>query len=181
MVARNNKLWRDRASETEKMFGESFVPMDAVPSVRVTRNEPAVVPSQLLADEEEEMTRRVLRYLDDPQKDDPISRSIDSWKTADRSLEDQVVAGCLRALGPDTGDEETVRGTVTTREEEKDLSLLLPQEVVDAVLKLPETNILPQARKQRFDGDHPRIVSERAAGSSSVCIALYPHSNEQSS
>jgi hypothetical protein len=110
-VVRDNEVWKERASETKKLFGDDFIPMDAVPSVRVTRNEPVTIPSQIRSDEEEDMMTRVFRYLETPQKDGPGSHPIDSWKVMDQSLEaqvEQVIAGNLTALGPDEGRGDNV-------------------------------------------------------------------------
>lgn len=108
-AARDSKRWKEATSETEKLFSDSFVPADAIPSVQVTRNEPAPVSSQLRTDEEEEMMRRVLRHLDDPQKDDLGTHPAHGWQLADHSLEAQVaqvIAGNVDAIGSDTGDDD---------------------------------------------------------------------------
>jgi len=59
-------------------------------------------------------------------------------------------------------------------EERKKQRLPLPQVVMDAILKLPDTDLLPQTRKRRLDGEeaHPHI-SKREAGSSSVRMTLF--------
>ena len=116
-MARSSKQQEKTSSETGKLFGDSFIPVGAIPSVRVTRNEPAAVPSQLQADEEEEMMRRVLRYLDDPQKDDPGSCPINSWKTIDQSLEaqvTQVIAGNLDLPAPGAGNDNILADIINT-------------------------------------------------------------------
>ena len=58
----------------------------------------------------------------------------------------------------------------------KRLCAPLPQEIVDVILKQPETGLNPLIRKRRFDGDEDEVhTSKRAAGSSSVCIISCPH------
>lgn len=110
-TARDNEQWKGVTSETENLFGKGFIPADAIPNIRVTGKEPTTVSSQLRADEEEEMMRRVLRHLNAPQKDDPTSCPIHSWQLADQSLEAQVaqvVAGNLTALDSNTGGDDDV-------------------------------------------------------------------------
>jgi len=58
-------------------------------------------------------------------------------------------------------------------EERKKQRLSLPQEVMDAILKLPDTDLLPQTRKRRLDEEARPRISKRTAGSSSVCVALF--------
>jgi hypothetical protein len=111
LKARGNEQWKEAISETEKMFSDSFVSVDAVPGVEVTRNEPIPVVSQLQTDEEEEMMRRVLRHLDNPQKGD----SGQGWQLANQSLEAQVaqvIAGNINTIGSDTGDDNFLAGVM---------------------------------------------------------------------
>jgi len=108
-AARDSERWKEATSETEKLFSDSFVPADAIPSVQATRNEPVPVSSRLRTDEEEEMMRRVLKHLDDPQKDDPGAHPAHGWQLTDHSLEAQVaqvIAGNVDAIGSDTGDDD---------------------------------------------------------------------------
>ena len=116
-AAKDNEWQKVAASETEKLFRDSFVPMDSIPSIRVTRNKPTAVSSQLQSEEEEEVMRRVLRHLNVAQKDDPSSCPIHAWQRADQSIEAQVaqvVAGNLTALGPDTGDDDVLANVMST-------------------------------------------------------------------
>ena len=116
IAAKDDERWKATTSETEKLFsGGGFVPMDAVPSIRVTKNEPRTVSSQLQIDQEEGMMRRVLKHLNTPEKDDRASCPIHSWQLADQSLEAQVaqvVAGNLAAIGPDTGDDDVLANVI---------------------------------------------------------------------
>ena len=57
--------------------------------------------------------------------------------------------------------------------------VVLPQGTLDTILKLPETNLFPQARKRQFgerdeEAKDPPHISKRTAGSSSVRMMLYP-------
>ena len=116
-AAKVNERQNVVASETEKLFSDSFIPADSIPSIQVTRNEPRAVSSQLQSEEEEEMMRKVLRHFNAPQKDDPSSCPIHAWQRADQSLEAQVaqvVAGNLAALGPDTGEDDLLANVMST-------------------------------------------------------------------
>ena len=115
-VARNDVHQNKLAAETENLFGDGFFPVDAVPSVQVTSNEPKQVLSQLQANEETEMTRKVLRYLDTPQKEDPSGFPIDGWQVADQSLEaqvEQIVNGNLTVVDPETEGDGVLAGVMS--------------------------------------------------------------------
>ena len=116
-AARDDEWWKDAASETELFFSDIFIPTDAAPHVRVMKNEPTAVPSQLQTEEEEEMMRKVLRHLNAPQKDDPSGCPIHGWQVVDQSLESQVaqvIAGNIDALGPDPGDGDILANIMNT-------------------------------------------------------------------
>ena len=116
-AAKDDERWKATASEADKLLSDSFFPKDSIPSIRVTRNEPTLVSSQLQSDDEEEMMRKVLRHLNVPQKDDPSGCPIHDWQRADQSLEAQVaqvVAGNLAALGPDTRDDDVLANVMST-------------------------------------------------------------------
>jgi len=116
-AARDSERWKEATFEMDKLFSNSFVPADTFPSVRVTKHEPTAVSSQLQTEEEEEAMRRVLRYLNDPPKDDPTSSPIHDWQRAGQSLEAQVaqvIAGNLAALGPDMGDDDFLEDVMST-------------------------------------------------------------------
>ena len=104
-------------SETEKLFNNSFVPVDAVPTIRVTRDEPAAMSSQLQAEAEEGLMRGALKYLNDPQKDTPGSYPINDWQRSGQSLEaqvEQVIAGNLATSDPGTGDVDFLEDVMST-------------------------------------------------------------------
>jgi len=113
----DDERWKSATLETEKLLSDSFVPADSIPSIQVTTREPTTVSSQLQADEEEEMMRKVLRHLNAPEKDDPTNCPIHSWQLADQSLEAQVaqvVAGNLSAPGVDMGDDDVLADVMNT-------------------------------------------------------------------
>lgn len=113
-TARDNERWKEATLEAEKLSGDSFVPTDTVPSVRVMRNEPVAALSRLQTDEEEEMMRSVLRHLDDT---DPDTHPIEGWKVANQSLEAQVaqvIAGNLDVMGPSTEDDNFLADVMST-------------------------------------------------------------------
>lgn len=115
-AAEDNTQWAKIASDAEEQLGDDFVPVDAIPSIWVTRNELTSVLSQLQAAEEEEMTRDVLSYLDDPQDDDPSNGPINGWQSSDQSLlqtkAGEIVTGNLTAGDPG-GEHDEVLADLT--------------------------------------------------------------------
>jgi hypothetical protein len=70
-MERDNERLMEAACEAKKLFGDSFIPVDTIPSIQVMENNSEAMLFQLQTDEEKEMTRRVLRHLNDPKKEDP--------------------------------------------------------------------------------------------------------------
>lgn len=110
-AARADVRWANVVSEIGRPFGDGFVPADALPSIRVTKNKLKPMSSQLQAEEEEEMMRRVLGHLSAPHRNGSSGgHSFHNQETADQSLEAEAArtvarSRALPAPDPNTEDE----------------------------------------------------------------------------
>ena len=99
-------------SEIGRPFGDGFVPADALPSIHVSKNELKPMSSQLQAEEEEEMMRRVLGYLHTPHRNGSSGgHSIHNQDTTDQPLEAEATRTIARSIAlpaPDPNTEDEV-------------------------------------------------------------------------
>ena len=118
-MERDDERLTEAACEAENLFGDSFVPVDAVPSIQVMKNNSEAMSFQLQTDEEKEMTRRVLRYLNDPKKEDPDNHPICREDFSDQlqgaqAVVEQVFAGNLGVVDPDIGGNGLLENVMST-------------------------------------------------------------------